>query len=90
MEKIIIEETNAEQPFHVRFVARNGKRTFWCENFKTKQSAYKAIRRHAETFVGMGNARIVAAPLLASGQCLDLGNGQLVEIEHRDSRYKRA
>jgi uncharacterized protein YegP (UPF0339 family) len=99
-EKIVIERTDAEQQFHVRFVAGNGKRTFWCENLKTRASAIKAIKRHAATFQVKGSTPpvVVAAPLLASGLALRVYQGPMrgsavredyldIEIENRDSRY---
>jgi len=99
MERIFIERTDADQPFHVRFVSGNGQRTFWNENFATKASAKKAIVRHAETFVGDGHAKIVKAAWPHKGIRLTVqrahgvGYVEIVEIDSRwasslDSRTK--
>jgi uncharacterized protein YegP (UPF0339 family) len=102
-ERIVIERTDAEQQFHVRFVAGNGQRTFWCENLKTRASAKKAIVRHAATFQVKGSspACLVTAPLLASGLALRVYQGNLrgsavredyvdIEVTDLDSRTKKA
>lgn len=92
-ERIIIERTDAEQGFHVRFVNEgNNEKTFWCENLKTRASALKVIVSHARTFVDDLNVEVVKDSM-QSALALRIHDGfafRDIAIEQIDSRAKKS
>lgn len=50
MARIDIVRTDAEQPFHARFVASNGQTVVWSENYADRRDALSAIAGVAEGF----------------------------------------
>lgn len=91
----VIQRTDAIQPFHVKFVAGNGRRTFWCENLKTRAAALKALVSLGESFSPIGRAEVCAAALLPSGLALRVYSRDDetaftdLEIREDDSRAKK-
>lgn len=85
----VIERTDAPQPFHAKFVAGNGRRTFWCENLKTRAAALKALVSLGETFSAIDRAEVVKEPFVASGLALRvhhrIDNAFFVDIEIRET-----
>lgn len=91
----VIVRTDAPQPFHVKFVAGNGRRTFWCENLHTRSAALKALVSLGASFSSIGRAEIVKEPLLPSGLALRVSHREDqtsftdIEIREDDSRSKQ-
>lgn len=79
---IEIQRTDADQPFHVAFTAKNGQTTFWCENLKTRATAKRALVKHVEQFLGGGTAML--SPELSVLLTYDPDGNEMSQIQYRE------